>query len=819
MSSDIITNPTLSENGYAYKHFQKISDYNSYKSPNINSISSDKAVKSWDLDPPYHPDLLEEYYPNDWKYDNTTENDRNIHIDTETMANPYSDTINYPTEHDDDHMNKNVENYDNLNRMAADPFLTSYTEDYKPYGKFYREDPIIPLSQWESPHDNDLLDSTYQDDYQPYKLDKVNDYRPREFYLPPQEPMDTNTTYNLDYPPRYSQMEKSFKPYESYVPPSVPMSNITSYQLEYEDPPWSPKEMPFRMKDHETFPKGKFQSETSYITDYPPKVAQPVHSFKPYRKYRTPTEPMLSQTSYQIDYIFQPRSKPTSYSPVYVYQQPKVPFQKNTSYSEEFQPHLFSKPESFKPVYEYRKPRMKMENITAYSSDYRPWHVKKDDPFYPKDNIYLPRVNNEMITSYMDEFPSRYTQKLYPIKQKENRWLSDEALSSQTTYLNDFRPVTPEPSMSYKPTEVYRSPSLPVVSQSSYAEDFIPRYAKKRDPLLPKSNLKVSKLPMDKTSSYSEEFQYRRAKKTENLKPIYRYKHPSVPFSGKTSYQLEFCPPSREYKCNQSCPPTTRYSYMYPATRMNMTTSYTDDFRPIKNPSRLQPIVKEDNLKINYLINNDLKTSYSTDYVNYYEPDINPYKNEGECIQPSENVHTETTNSRNILPKVNFQNTLSETKKYSPQTSDGNKVDNHYSNTTYHQGFSKLPPIQQINQFRPQDYYVPPTVKMSNETTYSSDYKWPEFMVGAKINSNNYNNVNSSYDYSDNNSNNFNQYSNNSEFTSTELSKCNNTTAENSNISPDLCRTNNNPNYSNQDSSEDALGKFMNLMSQNRTDI
>ncbi|CAH8445172.1 unnamed protein product [Schistosoma turkestanicum] len=813
MSGDIATNETLSENGYAYKHFQKISDHYSYRSPNTNPV---KSIKSWDLDPPYHSDLLEEYYSNDQKYDNTIENDHNIITDTETMANPYNNTENYPTRHNDDLMDRNAENYDNMNSVLADPFLTSYNDDYKPSDMFHNEDPIMPHSLWESPSDADLLENTYQDNYQPYQLDKVSNYKPKEFYLPPQEPMDTNTTYSIDYPPRYSRMEKSYKPHEVYVPPTIPISNMTTYQSEYKDPPWSPREMPFRMKDNETFPKGRFQSETSYFTDYPPKEAQPVHCFKPYREYRMPTEPMSGQTNYQTDYTFQPYSKPKSYSPMYVYQQPKIPFHKNTSYSEEFQPHLVSKPKSFTPVYEYRKPRTKMEDTTAYSSDYRPWQIKRDDPFYPKDNLRLLHANNEMVTSYMDEFPPRYAHKLNPIKQKETRWLSDEALSSQTTYLTDFRPVTPKPSMSYKPKEFYRSPSVPVVSQSSYAEEFIPRYSKKQDPVLPKTNLKVSKMPMDKTSSYSEEFQYRKAKKTENLKPVDRYKHPTVPFSGKTSYRTEFRPPYREYKNNQSCPPTTRYSYLHPTTKVNMTT-YANDFRPRKTPSKLQPIVKEDNLKINYLINDDLKTSYSIDYVNYYEPYVNSYKKDSEFNQPSENIHIETTNSNNLLPKINVHNTHPKTTKNSPQTSDKQKVNNNYSNTTYHQEHTKLPPLQQTNQFRPQDYYVPPKVKMSNETTYSCDYKWPEFFISANKNPNNHNNLNSPYNHTDNNSNNFNQYSNNAEFTNTDLSKHSYTVAENSNVLPNMYPANNNPDFNDQNNNG-ALGKFMDLMSQNRTD-
>ncbi|CAH8488970.1 unnamed protein product [Heterobilharzia americana] len=806
MPTDIITHTILDENGHAYKDFQKTGDYNSYPVTSENPVLNDEPVKSWDLDPP--SSLIHT------KYTNLTEDDPNVYHDPENSTYNHDDLIDNPLTSDYDALNRSDGNDDYLNPVETDAFLPSYADNYTSYDHTHGVDPVRPRSQLKFPHDQDSLESTYQNAYQPYKLETVSDYKPHEYYFPPQQPMATNTSYRIDYPPRYPEVSRSFKPTEIYTPPLVPMLNKTSYQTEYQSPPVSPTEVPFRMKDHETFPTGRFQNETTYGKDYELKWTEPVHSYKPYREYRVPIEPVSNETSYQMEYTSHLLSKPMSYAPNYVYQQPEVPFHKNTSYSEEFQPYNASRSESFKPIYEYRKPTMKIENNTVYSLNYRPWHAAKGEPYYPKDNLHLFHGNRDLTTSYTEEFQPRYTQRVHPIKPKENRWCIDEAVPKQTSYLTDFRSLTPDPSISYKPIEIYRSPSLPVVTQSSYAEDYVPIYTKKREPILLKSDLKTSKLPMEKNSSYSEEFQYRKAKRLENLKPLYQYTQPSVPFANKTSYQTEYLPPPKEHKENQSCPPNSRYTKMHPTA-----TSYANDYKPTQNLTKLQPILQQDNIKINNLIDHNLKTSYSIDYVDPYQS--NSSKGRNEYIHLNKRVQSKPISSRNILPKISIPT--------SRNTTFENRMNNHHYKTTYQQEFSKLPLIKKapnLDHFRPQDYYVPPKIKMSNSTTYSNDYKWPESMTFTEERKfNDFENLNRPDEYSDSDLNNHNyQYFTNPEFTYDHLlSNRSNTVTDNplNNNLTNLNYDDNKSNYKSINNSENnvgALGKFMNLMSKNRAD-
>ncbi|CAH8830233.1 unnamed protein product [Trichobilharzia szidati] len=820
MSSNISTSPTINDSGYAYKHF---------KETGRSRVSDNEPIKSWDLDPP-NGDYESKYYP-------SVRDEHDLYQNPENIT-PQNDFINDPLTADYSSLNRNDDYYAYTNSGETEALHTRYSDEYKSYEHFDEEDLIMPRSQMELPNDQILLNSTYESNYQPYELEPTINYKPDEFYSPPQEPMDTQTSYRIDYPPRCPQTGRSYKPIEIYVPPLVPMLNKTSYQTEYQNPPPSPREIPFRMKDNETFPTGRFQSETTYIKDYQTKRCEPVHCFRPYREYQAPKEPMSDKTSYQMEYTPHPLSKPNSYAPNYVYHQPEQPFHKNTSYSEEFQPYTAPKTESFKPVFEYRKPKTKIEDTTAYRSDYRQWRTEKGYPYYPKDNLCLPQGKSDMTTSYMQEFQPRYSQRVQAIKPKENKWRSDEALSTQTSYLTDFRPLTPQPSMSYKPIEIYKSPSLPLVTHSSYTEDYVPRCAKKREPVLPIPNLKTSKLPMEKNTSYSEEFQYRKAKKPENLKPTYQYTHPKIPFSGKTSYQIEFPPPPRKHKHNQSCPPHIRYSYIHPTTKMDTTTSYTHDFKPIHNPTKLRPILKQDNTKINKLLDHNLKTSYSIDYANPYQSDPNPSKSRKEHVQQSQMFHTKPNSSGDSLPKINVHSSHRTMPKNNLYMHYEDKIDNHYLKTTYQQEYSKLPPIQQAassNQFRPQDYYIPPKIKMSNKTTYSSDFKWPhEFMTcteGRELDD--FTQLSRPHRYANNNISSHDQYFNNTELTYTQLSNRTKTITHktlpnnSANINDGSNTTSGNSHNNNNNicgggggnnNNESALGKFMNLMSKNTTD-
>ncbi|KAF5906193.1 stabilizer of axonemal microtubules 2, partial [Clarias magur] len=316
------------------------------------------------------------------------------------------------------------------------------------------------------------LATTYNQEFGPYKIERVLPLLPKERMRGPSGKVDTVPTYKEDFPEWEITRRELTKPKASYHPPTEKFGNATTFQDDFIPRGLVPRESfkPSYVAKQSNVP---FDGLTSNQVDYIPHPVD-VHLVKAPCEYKPSDEPMEGLTTHRHDFQGQPVQMTKSCKPEYVAVSSGATFQSSTEFRDRFQPWAVS-PLRVQNKLEYRSPTEEMDLNTTTGTTFVKHNVQPFVPSRPQSRPVCSSVPFQGNTTMKEEFKAWKAQRQDIIRKPQEIHRNSGKMEDMSTFRAHFVQHQLQPSVSCKPLAAPLRSGEPMDDETMYRAEFTPK--------------------------------------------------------------------------------------------------------------------------------------------------------------------------------------------------------------------------------------------------------------------------------------------------------------------------------------------------------
>ncbi|NP_001087179.1 stabilizer of axonemal microtubules 2 L homeolog [Xenopus laevis] len=348
--------------------------------------------------------------------------------------------------------------------------ITTFKSDYVPYEVINR--PVRVHNEYQPKPGSIDLGTTYNQDYNPHKLEPVAPVRPVDKRQANPGKFDTNPTYKDDFRPWEIHKRELAKQERVYQPPKEKFGNSTTFQDDFFPKQIMPRESfkPFGVAKRNDIP---FDGTTSHRISYVPHELEPCF-VRQKNEYKPSSQPFEDLTTHRLNFKGALGEITKSCKPEHGKVGSSAQFEGATEFRDSFQPWSMPAPYVHKS-YEYVPPTSHMECDTTTHLDYVPHQVGTVAAIRPVSHGRRSNVPFQGNSTMKDDFRAWEAGRQEMIKRDNHIPKPSGKFEGLTTFKSHYQPHEMNPTQSFKPLNMPLRTSAPFEGATMYRSEYTPK--------------------------------------------------------------------------------------------------------------------------------------------------------------------------------------------------------------------------------------------------------------------------------------------------------------------------------------------------------